>query len=77
MAQSFSPDARVAIHLMVQPNVATMFLADGMLAEQGLLSRVLATFPESEIGKRAWRKSPTSKTRNGRLMPTARACSTS
>jgi Protein of unknown function (DUF3987) len=49
------PGRRVAMHLMVQPNVATMFLADGMLAEQGLLSRVLATFPESEIGKRAWR----------------------
>jgi hypothetical protein len=47
---------RVAMHLMVQPNVAAMFLADGMLAEQGLLSRVLATYPESEIGKRLWRE---------------------
>src|SRR5262245_19601542 len=49
------PGRRLAMHLMVQPNVAALFLGDGMLAEQGLLSRVLATAPESAIGTRMWR----------------------
>jgi Protein of unknown function (DUF3987) len=49
------PARRLAMHLMVQPNVAALFLGDGMLAEQGLLSRVLATAPESHIGRRMWR----------------------
>jgi hypothetical protein len=43
------------MHLMAQPNVAALFLGDGMLAEQGLLSRVLPTAPESAIGTRMWR----------------------
>jgi hypothetical protein len=43
------------MHLMAQPNVAALLLGDGMLAEQGLLSRVLATAPESAIGTRMWR----------------------
>jgi hypothetical protein len=50
------PGRRLAMHLMVQPNVAALFLGDGMLAEQGLLSRVLATAPESAIGERFWRE---------------------
>jgi hypothetical protein len=50
------PGRRLAMHLMLQPNVAALFLGDGMLAEQGLLSRVLATAPESAIGKRMWRE---------------------
>jgi hypothetical protein len=44
------------MHLMLQPNVAALFLGDGMLAEQGLLSRVLATARESAIGSRMWRE---------------------
>jgi Protein of unknown function (DUF3987) len=48
------PGRRLAMHLMVQPNVAALFLADGLLAEQGLLSRVLASSPESTIGARCW-----------------------
>ena len=50
------PGRRLTTHLMMQPNVAAMFLADGLLAEQGLLSRVLATAPESAIGTRMWRE---------------------
>src|SRR5262249_44839580 len=49
------PGRRLAMHLMAQPNVAALFLGDGMLAEQGLLSRMLATAPESAIGTRMWR----------------------
>jgi hypothetical protein len=49
------PGRRLAMHLMAQPNVAALLLGDGMLAEQGLLSRVLATAPESVIGTRMWR----------------------
>jgi hypothetical protein len=49
------PGRRLAVHLMAQPNVAALFLGDGMLAEQGLLSRVLPTAPESAIGSRMWR----------------------
>jgi Protein of unknown function (DUF3987) len=49
------PGRRLAMHLMAQPNVAALLLGDGMLAEQGLLSRMLATAPESAIGTRMWR----------------------
>src|SRR5262249_36615243 len=49
------PGRRLAMHLMAQPNVAALLLGDGMLAEQGLLSRILATAPESAIGTRMWR----------------------
>jgi hypothetical protein len=50
------PGRRLTMHLMVQPEVATLFLGDGMLVEQGLLSRVLASAPASHIGDRMWRK---------------------
>src|SRR5262249_53918121 len=49
------PGRRLAMHLMAQPNVAALFLGDGKLAEQGLLSRVLVTAPESAIDTRMWR----------------------
>ncbi len=50
------PDRRLAIHLMVQPMVAALLFDDGMLTEQGLLSRVLPAYPESAIGDRLWRE---------------------
>ena len=50
------PGRRLTVHLMLQPNIAALFLGDGMLVEQGLLSRVLATAPESAIGTRMWRE---------------------
>jgi Protein of unknown function (DUF3987) len=43
---------RVAMHLMMQPDVASVLLQDPVLADQGLLSRLLVTFPESTIGTR-------------------------
>jgi hypothetical protein len=46
---------RLALHLMVQPEVANILLSDQLLAGQGLLSRLLVTAPESTIGARLWR----------------------
>jgi hypothetical protein len=43
---------RVSAHLMMQPNVSALLLADAMLAEQGLLSRLLIAAPESLTGTR-------------------------
>jgi hypothetical protein len=50
------PGRRLAMHLMAQPQVAALFLGDPLLAEQGLLSRVLVTAPESTVGARLWRE---------------------
>jgi len=44
---------RVSMHLMVQPGVATLLMGNDELADQGLLSRILVTHPESLIGSRA------------------------
>jgi hypothetical protein len=49
---------RLALHLMVQPDVATAFLSDPILRDQGLLSRLLVAAPESLAGKRIWREAP-------------------
>jgi hypothetical protein len=46
------PGRRVALHLMMQPDVSASLLADRMLADQGLLSRLLVTAPQSAIGTR-------------------------
>jgi hypothetical protein len=43
---------RVAMHLMVQPEVATILFADSLLLGQGLLSRILATAPDLASGSR-------------------------
>lgn len=45
---------RVAMHLMVQPEVAAGLLADPVLRDQGLLSRVLVVAPASAAGTRLW-----------------------
>jgi hypothetical protein len=45
---------RVSAHLMVQPGVADILLKDEVLADQGLLSRVLVTAPDSASGTRLW-----------------------
>jgi hypothetical protein len=50
------PGRRLALHLMVQPDVAAAFLSDPILRDQGLLSRLLVAAPESLAGKRAWRE---------------------
>jgi hypothetical protein len=57
------PGRRVAMHLMAQPDVASMWLTDPMLIDQGLMSRVLATAPEPASGTRMWHEaSPESET---------------
>jgi Protein of unknown function (DUF3987) len=43
---------------MVQPDVANLLLCDRLLADQGLLSRLLVTAPPSAAGTRFWREAP-------------------
>lgn len=50
------PGRRLAMHLMVQPNAAALFLADEALRNQGLLSRVLVAAPDSLAGSRLYRE---------------------
>ncbi|QQO34497.1 DUF3987 domain-containing protein [Bradyrhizobium diazoefficiens] len=50
------PGRRVALHLMAQPDVGSIWLGDRLLLEQGLLSRVLLTAPEPASGTRIWRE---------------------
>lgn len=50
------PGRRVAMHLMAQPDVAVIWLGDRLLIEQGLLSRVLLTAPQSASGSRTWKE---------------------
>jgi hypothetical protein len=47
---------RVALHLLVQPGVACKVFADEILKDQGLLTRVLAVFPEPAAGSRPWKE---------------------
>lgn len=46
---------RLAVHLMMQPDVAGDFFGDGVLRDQGLLSRVLIAAPDSIAGTRFYR----------------------
>ena len=48
------PDRRLAMHLMVQPNVASIWLNDPLLLQQGILSRFLVTAPDAASGTRVW-----------------------
>ena len=50
------PGRRLALHLMVQPDVAAAFLSKSILRDQGLLSRLLVAAPETLAGKRIWRE---------------------
>ena len=50
------PDRRVSMHLMAQPGVAGTWLSDPKLVDQGLLSRVLVTAPDSTAGQRQWKE---------------------
>jgi hypothetical protein len=49
------PGRRLALHLMVQPEVAEIWLRDRLLAGQGLLSRLLISAPDSAAGTRLQR----------------------
>jgi hypothetical protein len=46
---------RLSLHLQMQPGVATRLLADSMLSDQGFLSRLLVSAPDSAAGTRFWR----------------------
>lgn len=48
------PGRRLSMHLMVQPDVATILLTDRVLADQGFLSRILASAPDPTSGSRFW-----------------------
>ncbi|MDI4655529.1 YfjI family protein [Xanthobacter autotrophicus] len=53
---SILPGRRLALHVMVQPHAAATFLADPVLRDQGLLSRVLVAAPASIAGTRLYRE---------------------
>ncbi len=53
---SILPGRRFAMHLMAQPGVASEMLSDRLLMDQGLLSRVLVTAPDSTTGFRPWKE---------------------
>lgn len=48
------PGRRLTGHIMAQPDVAAIALNDPLLANQGLLSRLLVTAPASPAGTRLW-----------------------
>ncbi len=50
------PGRRVSFHLMAQPLVANQILSDPMLADQGLLSRILAVAPDTAAGTRFYKE---------------------
>jgi hypothetical protein len=50
------PGRRLALHLMIQPDAAAAFLADPILRDQGILSRLLLASPASLAGERKWRE---------------------
>src|SRR4051794_25660833 len=45
---------RLSAHLMAQPAVADILFQDRLLADQGLLSRLLVTAPDPTSGTRLW-----------------------
>ncbi|MDI2073043.1 YfjI family protein [Bradyrhizobium sp. Mp27] len=56
------PGRRLAMHLMVQPDVAHILLSDPVLIDQGMLSRYLMTAPEAQAGRR-FHKEPSPESR--------------
>jgi len=47
---------RLSLHMMIQPDVAAVFLTDPLLRDQGLLSRILVAAPCSMAGTRAYQE---------------------
>lgn len=56
------PGRRLAMHLMVQPDVAHILLSDPVLVDQGMLSRYLIAAPEPRAGHR-FHKEPSPESR--------------
>jgi hypothetical protein len=52
------PGRRLALHVMIQPDAAAAFLADPILRDQGILSRLLLASPASLAGARKWKEPP-------------------
>lgn len=48
---------RVSLHLMLQPRVAAMVFGNGLLQDQGFLSRCLPAWPDSTAGTRLYQES--------------------
>jgi hypothetical protein len=46
------PGRRVSLHLMCQPDVAAILLADPLFTDQGLTSRILLSAPDTTCGAR-------------------------
>lgn len=49
------PGRRASLHLMAQPQVADQLLSDPLLADQGLLSRILVSAPDTISGTRFYK----------------------
>lgn len=47
---------RLSVHLMVQPKIASEFLSNPLFKDQGILSRFLICEPDTNIGKRPYKK---------------------
>ena len=46
---------RVSLHLMLQPAIGDALISDAVLRDQGLVSRLLVTFPHTSMGTRLHR----------------------
>lgn len=55
---SVLPGRRLALHLMMQPDVAAGLLSNPVLKDQGFLSRILVAAPNSTAGTRFQRRAP-------------------
>ena len=68
----------LSMHLMAQPDVASMMLNDPLIMGQGILSRNLLTAPESTSGHRPWHepsdKSERAMKRYGARLLTSLSC---
>lgn len=52
------PGRRLALHIMLQPEIATRMLSDPTLKDLGTLARFLLVAPDSTAGTRLWRQRP-------------------
>lgn len=53
---SFLHGKRMAMHVMMQPDVALKLMSDRTLEDMGLTARMLVTFPRSTQGTRIWKE---------------------
>jgi hypothetical protein len=65
---------RLTLHLMAQPVVASMLLADPLAREQGFLARCLVSFPQSTAGTRRYVETNLGNTRIPRYAERLTVC---